>query len=76
MQRQHTEILFEQAVKDTHPVFGAYIIYLQALELRLLRLFQAALDHLQYAMKWLETWRNRDDETDLSQRVFPTAFLL
>ena len=69
VQKEHTEPLLEQIAKDTHPIFGAYILYLRALEFRLLFAYQEAADHIHFAIEWLECWRAPAYPMDLSQKV-------
>ena len=66
---EHSASLMKQIMVDIHPIFGAYILYLHALESRAGHEFQAALDHLHFAMEWLEPWRVKGNTLDLAQKV-------
>jgi hypothetical protein len=70
VQKVHSKFLMRQIVKDTHPIFGAYILYVHALELRTLTDFNKSLDCLQFALEWLWTWQVKDlAPWDLPQKV-------
>jgi hypothetical protein len=67
----HFSPLVKQIMIDMHPVFGAYILYVCALKVRLDRNFVGAVDHIQFAMEWLQHLRVKGAHWDLAQRVVP-----
>ena len=68
------DALLKQIMIDIHPIFGAYILYIRALELRLAFNFQGALDHIYFAMEWIKFWRVTGSPWDLAQRVYSGHF--
>jgi hypothetical protein len=76
VQEKYTLTLLQQLKKDIHPIFGAYILYLRSFEFLLVSNLQLALDQIQHAIRWLETWRKPHDLTDLSQRVSDGNYIL
>jgi hypothetical protein len=72
-QQNHFAALITQLMIDIHPIFGAYVLYLCALQTRLDKNFQGAVDHVQFAIEWLEYWRVVGAPWDLAQKVFPLS---
>jgi hypothetical protein len=74
---EYSTALMNQIMVDIHPIFGAYILYMHALELRAGHELQVALDHLHFASEWLESWRVEGNALDLAQKVSDfTAWLM
>lgn len=69
VRKKHSLTLTKQMAIDIHPIFGAYIMYIRALEARSQGDIQECLDQLGLAMDWLESWRLQSSPTDLSQMV-------
>jgi|SRR2546423_7561012 len=69
VRKKHSITLAKQMAVDIHPIFGAYIMYIRALEARSEGDRQKCLDQLGLAMDWLESWRLQSSSTDLSQMV-------
>lgn len=69
VRKKHSITLAKQMAIDIHPLFGAYIMYIRALEARSEGDLQECLDQLDLAMDWLELWRLGSSPTDLSQMV-------
>ena len=69
VRRKHSVTLAKQMAIDIHPIFGAYILYIRALESRSEGDLPGCLDQLDLAMEWLEFWRLQRSSTDLSQMV-------
>src|SRR5277367_4076419 len=72
----HFSPLVKQIMIDIHPLFGTYILYICALQVRLDGNFMGAVDHLQFAMEWLQNWRVEGARWDLTQRVSPVFLAL
>jgi hypothetical protein len=68
---EHAKSLLKQIMVDTHPIFGSYILYIKALSLRVGGDFQGAMDHIRFAMEWIEFWRVTGAPWDLAQKVAP-----
>jgi len=67
--KDHFAHLINQLMMDIHPIFGAYVLYICGLQTRLDNDFQGAVDHIQFAIEWLEYWRVVGSPWDLAQRV-------
>jgi hypothetical protein len=68
-EKVQSDALLKQCMIDMHPIFGAYILYIRAMELRTNFDFQGALDHIHFAVEWIEFWRVTGSTWDLAQRV-------
>lgn len=68
-EKAQSDILLRQCMIDIHPIFGAYILYIRALELRRNFYFQEASDHIHFAIEWIEFWRVTGSTWDLTQKV-------
>jgi len=55
---------------DIHPIFGSYILYIRALSFRVGGDSQGAMDHIRFAIEWIEFWRVSGAPWDLAQKVF------
>jgi hypothetical protein len=66
---EHCFPIYKQLLVDIHPIFGAYVLYLRALQLYVLSDLEGTMDYLQFAMDWIASWRIPGNRWDLTEQV-------
>jgi hypothetical protein len=66
---EHCFPIYKQLLVDIHPIFGAYVLYLRALQLYVCSDLQGTMDHLNFAMEWIVSWRIPGNRGDLTEQV-------